>query len=197
MLLKSTDKAWLRTNLDINPDVQKYGATGFAVEGELASHPLAVAVSGSFESYFKGKASPLLQPAGTTAEGQPTPTPVAQAGSTIESSPDTARLVVFGSGEFLTDVIFQVSSNLSGERYLNSLQLAQNAVDWGVEDLDLLNIRTRGTSTRVLDPLTEGQQRFFEFLNYGLALAALVIIAVLWSLRRRNEKPLVLVGEKR
>jgi len=197
VLLKSTDRSWLRTSLDINPDVQKHGDTGFAVEGEQASRPLAVAVTGSFESYFKGKPSPLLQTAEPTAEGQPTPTPVSQAGSTIESSPDTARLVVFGSGEFLTDVIFQVSSNLSGERYLNSLQLVQNAVDWSVEDLDLLNIRARGTSTRVFEPLTEGQQRFFEFLNYGLALAALVIIAVLWNLRRRNEKPLALVGEKR
>ena len=28
-----------------------------------------------------------------------------------------------------------------------------------------------------------------EFLNYGLALAALVAIAVLWNVRRRNEKP--------
>ena len=196
-LLRSTDRSWLRTSLDINPDVQKYGETGFAVEGEQSSQPLAVAVSGSFESYFKDKPSPLLQPTGAAAEGQPAPTPVAQAGSTIESSPNTARLVVFGSGEFLTDVIFQVSSSMSGDRYLNSLQLVQNAVDWSVEDLDLLNIRTRGTSTRVLDPLTEGQQRFFEFLNYGLALAALIIIAVLWNVRRRNEKPLELGGEKR
>jgi ABC-2 type transport system permease protein len=156
-----------------------------------------VAVRGSFESFFKGKPSPLLQPTETTAEGQPTPTPVVQTGSTLESSPDTARLVVFGSGDFLTDVIFQVSSSMSGDRYLNSLQLMQNAVDWSVEDLDLLNIRTRGTTARVLDPLTEGQQRFVEFLNYGLALAALIVIAVLWNLRRRNEKPVVLVGEKR
>ena len=36
-----------------------------------------------------------------------------------------------------------------------------------------------------------------ELLNYGLALAALIVIAVLWNVRRRNEKPHELVGEKR
>jgi ABC-2 type transport system permease protein len=197
VLLRSSDRSWLRTSLDINPNLEQYPQTGFAVEGEQSSHALAVAVSGSFESYFRGKPSPLLQAGQEAAEGQPTPTPVAQTGSTIESSPDSARLVVIGSGEFLTDVIFQISSSMSGDRYLNSLQLAQNAVDWAVEDLDLLSIRARGTSSRMLAPLSDGQQRFVEFLNYGLALAGLGAIGILWGVRRRNEKPLPLVGEKR
>ena len=104
--------------------------------------------------------------------------------------------MVIGSNDFLTDVIFQVSSNVSPDRYLNSLQFAQNAVDWSVEDLDLLNIRSRGTSARVLNPLAEGQQRVVEFLNYGAALAALIVVGVIWSFRRRNERPMVLAGEK-
>ncbi len=105
--------------------------------------------------------------------------------------------MVIGSGDFLTDALFEVSSSVAADRYLNSLQLAQNAVDWSVEDLDLLNIRSRGTSARVLDPLAAPQQRAVEFVNYGLALAALIVIAVAWNVRRRNEKPMALVGEKR
>ena len=35
---------------------------GFPVEGEQASRPLAVSVRGTFDSFFKGKPSPLLQP---------------------------------------------------------------------------------------------------------------------------------------
>jgi ABC-2 type transport system permease protein len=196
VLLKSTANSWLRTNTDLTPDTQKYGDLAYAIEGEQAARPLAVAVRGTFESFFKGKPSPLIQSAEQPAEeGQPTPAP--QAGGVIESSPDSARLVVIGSGEFLTDVLFQVSSQVAPDRYLNSLQFAQNTVDWSVEDLDLLNIRSRGTSARVLDPLAESQQRVIEVANYGLALLALVVIAVLWSIRRRNEKPLALVGEKR
>ena len=115
------------------------------------------------------------QPSQPPASGQQapaaTPTPAPQTGSVIEASPDTARLVVIGSSEFLTDMVFQISGSMSGDRYLNSLQLLQNAVDWSVEDLDLLGIRARGASARVLKPMAAGDQTVWEVLNYGIALA--------------------------
>ena len=193
VLLKSTANAWLRTDTNIQPDLQQYPDIGFAVEGERASQPLAVAVRGSFESYFKDKPSPLAQPAETaaTAEGTPTPTPAPQTSGVVESSPDTARLVVIGSSDFLTDVVFQISASMAPNRYLNSLSFLQNAVDWSVEDLDLLGIRARGQVTRVLDPLQPGQERLWEVANYGLALAALVGLGVMWNVRRRNERPII------
>lgn len=198
VLLKSSPQSWLRNSTDITPNTQKYGELGFPIEGQQAAQPVAVAVRGAFESFFKGKPSPLLQVSQTADQaGQPTPTPAPQTAGIIESSPDTARLVVVGSSDFLTDALFQVSSSVAPDRYLNSLQFVQNAVDWSVEDLDLLNIRSRGTSARVLDPLAETQQRVVEFGNYGLALIALVAIAALWNVRRRNEKPLALLGDKR
>ena len=108
-------------------------------------------------------------------------------------SPETARLVVIGSVEFLDDFVFRLSSNLGGDRYLNSLQFVQNAVDWSVEDLDLLNIRTRGTYARVLNPMMESEQTMWEGLNYAVALLALIGFAVNWSVQRRNERPMVLI----
>jgi ABC-2 type transport system permease protein len=192
-LLKSSKNSWLRTDPNINPDLVKYPGSGFPVEGQMASQPLAVAVRGSFPSFFAGKTSPLAsQPVPTAASNQPTPTPVAQVGGTIDSSPETSRLVVVGSADFLTDAIFQVSSSLGTDRYLNSLQLLQNTVDWSAEDLDLLDIRARGTISRVLEPLTTGQERFWEGLNYGLALLALIGIAVVWRVWRRRERPMKL-----
>ncbi len=193
VLLNSTASAWLRTDTNIQPDLQQYPDIGFAVEGERASQTLAVAVRGSFESYFKDKPSPLAQPAeaAATAEGTPTPTPAPQTSGVVESSPDTARLVVIGSSEFLTDIVFQISSSLTPNRYLNSLSFVQNAVDWSVEDLDLLGIRARGQVTRVLDPLQPGQERLWEVANYGLALAALAGLGVTWNVRRRNERPII------
>ena len=100
---------------------------------------------------------------------------------------------MIGSNDFLTDVVFQISSSLSADRYLNSLQFIQNAVDWSVEDLDLLGIRSRGTTSRVLAPMDPGQERLWEVLNYGVALLALVGIGVLWGVRRRRERPMELV----
>jgi ABC-2 type transport system permease protein len=194
-LLKSSPNSWLRTNPDIQPDTQKYPNVGFPVEGDKAARPLAVAVVGAFESFFKGKLSPLVAAPPTPQPGQPTPTlaPSSQSGSTIEASADTARLVVVGSAEFLTDVVFQISASMTQDRYLNSLQFLQNAVDWAVEDLELLGIRSRGTSARVLAPMAEGDQRFWEVLNYALALIGLVVIGGVWYMRRRNERPMELV----
>ncbi|NOZ49166.1 MAG: ABC transporter permease subunit [Chloroflexi bacterium] len=180
-LLHSSKGSWLRTNTDITPNVDQYPRLGFPVEGDTGAHTLAVSIQGSFDSYFKGKE---LQP----AAGQ-TLDPNLQVGQ-LDTSPETARLVVVGSSEFLDDVIFNISSNLQPDRYRNSLTFAQNAVDWSVEDLDLLGIRTRGAQTRILQPLQESDQSFWEILNYLVALMALAAIGLIWNIRRRSEQPL-------
>lgn len=191
-LLTSSAQSWLRTSTDIQPNLQLYPETGFAVEGERRAHTLAVAVQGTFDSFFEGKTSPLT--AAPAEPGQVTPAP--QTSATIESSPATARLVVIGSSEFVDDIVFQISSNLTQDRYLNSLQFMQNAVDWSVEDLDLLTIRSRGTQSRVLEPMTSSQQSTWEVANYAVALLALAGIGALWTLRRRSEKPMTLVADE-
>jgi ABC-2 type transport system permease protein len=89
--------------------------------------------------------------------------------------------------------MLELSQSLSADRYLQNLQLVQNAVDWSVEDEDLLSIRSRGTYARLLKDLEEGQQSFWEGLNYALALASLVAIGVVWQVRRRSEEPMELV----
>jgi ABC-2 type transport system permease protein len=159
---------------------------GFPIGEATASKPLAVAVQGSLESYFKDKPSPL-----GVGEGEEGGT--GGSTGTIDASPETARLIVFGSAAFLDDIVFQISSNMSQDRYINSLKLIQNAVSWSTEDLDLLNIRTRGTSVRVLNPLTENAQFRWEMVNYLVALAALVAIAVVWNAYRRSEQPIELL----
>ncbi len=205
-LLSSSPGSWLRTDTNVEPDLQLYPDLGFPVEGQPESYPLAVAVQGSFESYFKGKESPLAQATPAADAGQPDL--AAPAGpdnqpqtsntvGTVESSPDTARLVVIGSAEFLNDIVFNISRNLTADRYLNSLQFAQNAVDWSVEDLDLLTIRSGGAASRLLNPLSESQQSFWEIANYVIALLAVVGLGAVWGWRRRNEKPIDLLPQSR
>ena len=188
-LLRSSEQSWLRTNTDIQPNFELYPDLGFAREGEAQSYPLAVAVQGVFESYFKGRPIPALEPTGEAGGESALSEPAA---GVIEASPESARLVVIGSAEFVDDLIFSISASLSRDRYLNTLQFVQNVVDWSVEDLDLLGIRSRGTTTRLLSPMTESQQSLWEGANYGVALLALVAIGVVWNVRRRNEQPIEL-----
>lgn len=195
VLLRSTEQSWLRTNTDIQPNLDLYPGVGFAVDGEQSSYPLAVSVQGIFESYFKEQAIPTApdeQAQLPTAEGESAEEESNNIG-TIDASPDTARLIVIGSAEFLNDIVFDISSNLSGDSALRSLQFMQNSVDWSVEDLDLLTIRSRGTSARVLAPLTEEGQTFWEALNYAIALLALIGIGIIWRMRTRSEEPMTLV----
>jgi ABC-2 type transport system permease protein len=200
-LFKSSPGSWTRTDTNIQPDTQTYPELGFPVEGEPKSHVLAVSVQGIFESYFKGKSSPLESTAEETAEGPVAPTVEPQPEEAtsnigiIETSPDTARLIVVGSAEFLNDIVFELSASLTRDRYLNSLQFVQNSVDWAVEDLDLLNIRSRGTSIRVLSPLTESNQTFWEGANYAIALLALIGIGIIWQTRKKNEEPIELLPQ--
>jgi len=186
-LLTSSAGSWTQTDTAVQPDFDTYPGFGFPTGSEKRAHTLAVSVQGVFESAFKDKPSPLLESA---AEGE---TAQEFGLGTIEVSPDTARLVVVGSGEFVDDVVFSISSSFSRDRYLNSLKLVQNAVAWSTEDLDLLSIRSRGMSVRVLVPMTERSQSFWEIGNYVAALLALVVIGLVWDARRRNEQPMELM----
>ena len=184
ILLQSSEGSWTRSNTDIQPNLDLYPELGFPVEGDGEAYPLAVAVQGSFESFFKDKAIPTSEedPEG----GDP-------AAGTITESPESARLVIVGSHEFVDDTVFEISANMTRDRYLGSLQFMQNAVDWSVEDTDLLAIRSRGTVSRILNPEAEEQQSFWEGLNYTIALLALVGIGIVWNVQRRNEQPVELI----
>ena len=185
-LLRSTVESWLRTNTDLQPNTELYPPTGFAVEGEQSSHVLGAALQGAFQSYFKDNP---IQPSENLTEED---IAKLQQGR-IDQSPENTRLVVLGSAEFVDDAVLQISSSLSPESPLQNLQLVQNAVDWSVEDLDLLGIRARGVGARVLPPMTESDQTFWEAANYGVAVLAVLGLGLLWYFRRRREKPMELV----
>ena len=187
ILLQSSQDSWLSTETSVQPDMQLYPEYGFPVEGEQEARPLAVAIRGSFDSYFAGRPSPF-EASETLTSTLDVPL------GTIEVSPESSRLVVVGSAEFIDDVVLDLSRNLSADRYLYNLQLVQNAVDWSVEDEDLLSIRSRGTYARLLNDLDRGQHSFWEGLNYGLVLVSLAAIGLVWHLRRRGEEPMKLVG---
>ena len=207
VLARSTPQSWLRASTDIQPDFRRYPDLGFAVGDHQQSYPLAVAVQGVFKSFFTGKPDPRVEkqkkedeekaqtdnkegestPADEedkTAKEELPPEPI------ITESPDSARLVVIGSSEFINDTVIGISRSLGQDRFLNSLEFLHNAVDWAVEDQELLAIRSRGSHARLLAPMDRKEQRFWEWLNYGIALTALVLVAVAGWFVGRREKPL-------
>ncbi|MEM7343391.1 MAG: Gldg family protein [Chloroflexota bacterium] len=194
-LLQSTDRSWLRTDINLQPDLDLYPDQGFPIGEEQQSYPLAVAIQGNFDSFFKDKPNPLDIPLEANP-AQPAAPPATDAPTvnigTIERSPESARLIVVGSADFLNDAVFNMTFGNSLNSHLNQLQFVQNAVDWSVEDLDLLEIRARGTRIRLLDPLDSAAQTSWEYFNYVVALIALVGIGFIWHMQRNNEQPMIL-----
>ena len=188
-LLESSPGSWRIASTDIQPDFERYPQLGFPVGEETQSFTLAVAIEGSFESAFKGLPVPMGESGDSTVAPEPIP-------GTIEVSPESARLLVVGSAEFLDDTVFELSSRLTGDRYLGSLKLMLNAVAWATQDEELLDIRSRGTYTRVLAPMSERAQSFWEGANYVMALLSLVGIGVFWHSRRRSEQPMALLSSE-
>lgn len=189
-LLRSSDNAWLSNSTEVMPRVDASGLSRFTPQGEQQSQLLGVITAGRFDSYFAGKSSPLLTQTDETEDAADESRPGAPTISgVIERSPESARIILFSSNDFLADQVMQMSGAAAGGEYLNSLQLLANTVDWSLEDAGLLSIRSRGHFNRTLPTLEHSTQLFWEYLNYGLALLALVIVAgIRYYLNRARHK---------
>jgi ABC-2 type transport system permease protein len=191
-LLKSSAESWMTTDTSTEPNPNLYPETGFPVGTPQQPYTLAVAVEGSFSSFFTGRTTPLAATPDAAQPPQPqaTPTP---AQSFVSSSPASARLVVVGSLEFINDTVLDLSGRLgSDDRTLNNLLFMQNVVDWFAQDSGLATIRARGTASRLLRPLADGEQTRWEVGNYAVVILALVGFGVLWQVRKRSEPPMEL-----
>src|SRR5690606_31719166 len=143
---------------------------------------------GRFDSFYKGKESPLATPAAderdpaAKQDGDKADDPSPRVTGVIERSPESARLVVVASNSFGADMALELASQGINTLYTKPLAFLQNAIDWSLEEPGLLALRGRTQLASTLVPLREGDQRLWESVNYGLALAGLVAV---WAWRRR------------
>lgn len=197
-LFKSSPRSWqsneedMATRLDIIPDYTLHPESGFVPGMVRNSHPLAVVVRGVFESAFKGEASPLLSEASEEKEeadpDETTPSEeVAEDafGSVIQSSSDSARLVLIASNAFAEDTSLRLISQGMGMEYAAPVELIQNVIDWSLDDYGLLSLRGRSRLSRTLEPMSPDEFRIREYVNYGIALFGLGLV---WSVRRLKRR---------
>jgi len=189
-LMHSSPESWTSNDTNVLPDYERYPSTGFRPGAERKAELLAVAVQGSFESWYKGKQSPLLQQpaqsgAADSEPGAKAPKPAdakPAVASVIEHSSDSARLILVGSDSFASDAVLRLVSQGQGTLYTKPLAFMQNAVDWSLNNQGLMSIRGRARFARLLEPMPHHSQLFWEYLNYGLALLGLVVV---WFWRGR------------
>ncbi|MEM1026263.1 MAG: Gldg family protein [Myxococcota bacterium] len=161
-LLESSPQSWTTTDTDVQPDFTQYPEDGFAVGNEKDAHTLAVISTGSLDSAFAGQDSPTGEPV-------------------IEASPESTRFALVASTAMVNDLTTQLSRQAR-----SNLQLTQNLVDWGVQDTDLLQIRSRSAFARTLAPMDADERQTWELINYGIVIFLLALVIALTAGRRRS-----------
>lgn len=197
--MSSSSGAWQSQQTSIDPDFAEFPRVGFGKPKDLAadkkgSRVLAAAVIGGLPSAVvedttagAGSGSGAGSSAAAGAGGG--------SGSAGERklvhSPPDARVVVFGSSAFASDLMLNIGRQFGSGLAASNLLLVHNAVDWAMADTDLLSIRAGGASSRVLT-VDEGSYGTWELFNYILAAVLLgVVIAISWF-RRKRVRPIEL-----
>jgi len=189
-LLHSSDQAWLSGSLNVQPQIDSSGRSTFNPSGEKGRHLLGAISQGRFSSYFAGQESPLLANTEETATDAGDDTSDENeniVSSVIEHSPESARIILFASNDFLNDRVMQLAGANTGSQYLNGLQLMTNAVDWSMEEQGLLSIRSRGHFNRTLPPMEQDEQFYWETGNYAIAVVILLALALFMHYRRQRK----------
>lgn len=194
-LLHSSENSWTSDSLNLVPDYRAHPKTGFALSGERNSQLLAVAIEGRFDSFYQGKESPLAKTEereddaakgsgvdDENADKKEEKEAEQRITGIIERSPESARLILVSSNTFASDAAIDLASQGLNTLYTKPLAFLQNAIDWSLEDRGLLALRGRTQLARTLDPMPDGEQRVWEWANYGLALLGLLAV---WGWRRR------------
>lgn len=163
ILARTTDKSWTESgNYDLNPQA----ARTKAIKPTGLRYPLAVALSGQFQSFFAGKPAPTRPDAGGPAD------PPARTESPL------TQVIVVGNSQFVTDMFLR---NFPA----NSLFL-ENAVDWMTTGNDLIGIRSRGATARPLRQLSDAARTMIKLaLIIGVPVLVIVLGFVRAQVRRR------------
>ncbi len=187
-LVWSSARSRLDSTTEIMPEADPDGTIRFpSGEGPSGPFALGVLLEGRFTSYFDSR--PLPE-AGDRPQAADAADPPPDYATRLAHSPESARIVLFSSNDFMDDQVLNAMVAAAGTEYLGPLELFMNALDWALRDDNLLEIRSAGHFNRTLPPMTEEIQARLEYLNYGLALAWLALLALanrLWrALRRRH-----------
>jgi ABC-2 type transport system permease protein len=175
-LLRSSTKSWLSEDSNVMPSLDEQGLSSFRnAAAKQGPQMLGAVIEGRFNSWFADTESvPVI--AGSDFS------------NTVLHSPESARLVIYSSNDFLDDQILSAVVTASGTQYLGPVELLMNTLDWSLQDDRLLQIRSRGHFNRTLPPMQREGQMIIEYSNYALSVLLLLLIATVSWLRKRHRR---------
>jgi len=145
----------------------------------LGNMPLAVLVEGQFPDTFMGQDAPAWPATADPAAG-PAPAPASPA-NLGPVTPQPGSLVLFGSAKMFDDNILMAPQNAL---------LLLNAVDYLAGSKELLAIRSKTLTSRVIRPVDSGEKLAWRFLATLFVPILLAIFGLVRTGMRRKEAAL-------
>lgn len=93
-----------------------------------------------------------------------------------------AKMVVIGDGGFATNGEGQQAR----QQNKDNVNLMVNAIDYLSDDTGLIELRTKGITSRPIKELEDGRKRFLKLLNLLLPIVLIIIIGVIRHQQQRN-----------
>jgi gliding-associated putative ABC transporter substrate-binding component GldG len=170
VLASSTAASWRQTGFFLFDPMRQPQPTK-----ELGPFRLALLLQGKFGSYFAGKPVPAPGPATPPKENEPRPS------KTGPRSPAGTRLVVFGDADMVQDQFLGLNQA--------NLMLLQNTVDYLIEDVSMITIRSKSQTRRPLKSLDDDKVTLAKWINIvGLPAAFVLLGFVRWRVRRGSRR---------
>lgn len=94
-----------------------------------------------------------------------------------------AKMVVIGDGDFAINTKDGSQPQAVQE---DNVSLFVNAIDWLSDDTGLIELRTKGVTSRPLDQLEEGTKATLKWMNFGLP----ILLAIIYGFFRAQTKRL-------
>ncbi len=146
--------------------------------------PLAATVTGTFESFFAGKESPVAE--APPKDGEPAG---AGAGQLLEHSAKPGRLLVVGTSGLPMDESLMYLARLDRRQAGNNFTFVQNAFDWLTNEDDLIAVRMKNTDDPPLARGSEGSKAVAKWSNIiGVPIVFVLFGLVRWRVRAAKRK---------
>ena len=115
--------------------------------------------------------------------------PVAMSVESKVSGTPGYKMVIFSDGDFAVNGEGQNAQKLSDD----NVSLMSNAIDWLSDDTGLIELRTKGVSSRPLDTsLEDGTKTLLKYLNFLLPIILIIVYGVVrFQIRRKRRNELM------
>ncbi len=174
-LLMSSDECWTTTFAagvvpanSLNPQGKTF----------LGAQPLAVMLAGRSEDSFQATGIPDWPAASTPPDQEADPAAAMEEDLVAPLAQQDTKLIVIGCSQMFNDNIIQAPQNAL---------LLLNAVDYLSGSEDLLSIRAKTLTQRVIEPVSASQKILYRLFVVGLVPIALTIFGIFRSAVRRKE----------